>query len=106
MVEAENGRGMVVPPLTPFAKDKPSLFGGVSLYLLKPEFDLLRDGYISVNWDLEELIAHKEEVTEKKLVKLAFLNGQLAPVGFNWAPVEAKKAWLERFLRRLLRFGE
>ena len=91
MVEAEGGRGMVVPPLTPFAKDKALLFGGVSLYLDKPEADFLRGGFFSVNWDVEELEAHKGEVTEKKLIKLAFLNGQLAPGGYNWASAEEKK---------------
>jgi NAD(P)-dependent dehydrogenase (short-subunit alcohol dehydrogenase family) len=92
MVEAEEGRGMVVPPLTPFAKDKALLFGGVSLYLQKPEADFLRGGFFSVNWDLDELQTHKGEVTEKALIKMAFLNGKLAPGGYNWAPVEEKKA--------------
>lgn len=92
MVEAEEGRGIVVPPLTPFAKDKALLFGGVSLYLQKPEADYLRGGFISVNWDLEELEGHSGEVAEKKLIKLAFLNGQLAPGGYAWAPAEEKKA--------------
>lgn len=92
MVEAEGGRGMVVPPLTPFAKDKGLLFGGVSLYLTKPEADFLRGGFVSVNWDLKELEVHKGEVTEKKLMKMAFLNGQLAPGGYGWASGEEKKA--------------
>lgn len=92
MVEAEEGRGMVVPPLTPFAKDKAPLFGGVSLYLLKPEADYLKGGFFSVNWDLDEAAAHQGEVTEKKLVKMAFLNGQLAPGGYSWAPAGEKKA--------------
>lgn len=92
LVESEEGRGAVVPQLTPFAKDKALLFGGVSLYLQKPEADFLRGGYISVNWDLEELEVHKGEVTEKKLIKLGFLNGQLAPGGYNWASAGEKKA--------------
>lgn len=80
----------MIPGLTPFAKDKALLFGGVSLYLQKPEADHLRGGFISVNWDLEELESHKGEVTEKKLTKLAFLNGKLAPGGFDWATEERK----------------
>lgn len=83
---------MVVPPLTPFAKDKGLLFGGVSLFLQKPESDFLRGGFFSVNWDLEELEAHKGEVTEKKLVKLGFLNGQLTLGGYSWRPAEEKEA--------------
>ncbi|MCJ1423336.1 hypothetical protein MMC29_001219 [Sticta canariensis] len=92
LVEAEEGRGSVVPQLTPFAKDKALLFGGVSLYLQKPEADFLRGGYISVNWDLEELEVHKGEIAEKKLIKLGFLNGQLAPGGYHWASAGEKKA--------------
>ncbi len=96
MVEAEEGHGMVVPPLTPFAKDKGLLFGGVSLFLQKPESDFLRGGFFSVNWDLDELKAHKGEVTAKKLVKLGLLNGQLTLGGYSWRPSEEKEAWLER----------
>lgn len=92
MVEAEEGRGMMIPPMNPFAKDKGLLFGGVSLFLQKPEADFLRGGFFSVNWDLEELEAHKGEVTEKKLIKLAFLNGQLALGGYSWLPAGEKKA--------------
>lgn len=83
---------MVFPPLTPFAKDKGLLFGGVSLFLQNPVADFLRGGFFSVNWDLEELEAHKGEVTEKKLIKLAFLNGQLALGGYSWLRAEEKEA--------------
>lgn len=83
---------MVFPPLTPFAKYKGLLFGGVSLFLQNPEADFLRGGFFSVNWDLEELEAHKGEVTEKKLIKLAFLNGQLALGGYSWLRAEEKEA--------------
>lgn len=83
MVEAEEGRGMVVPPLTLFAMDKGLHFGGMSLFLQKPESDFLRGGFFSVNLDLAELEAHKGEVTEKRLVKLGFLNGQLTLGGYS-----------------------
>lgn len=89
MVEAENGRGMVVPAFTPFAKDKGLLTGGITLYLDKPEADHLRGGFISVNWDVAELEAHKTEIKEKKLLKLAFLNGGLSPTGYSWSQGEA-----------------
>lgn len=92
MVEAEEGHGMVVPALTPFAKDKGLLFGGVSLYLQKPKADFLRGGFFSVNWDLDELEAHEAEVTEKKMLNLAFLNAQLAPGRYRWLSAEQKTA--------------
>lgn len=85
IVEAEAGRGMVVEPLTPFAKDKAALTGGVTLFLQTPAAEFLRGGFYSVNWDVDELIKHEKEVREKKLLKLAFLNGVLAPGGYKWS---------------------
>ena len=85
LVEAEDSRGAIVPSLLPFSKDKAMLFGGVSLYLATPTADFLRGGFYSVSWDLDELQAHGEEVKEKKLVKLAFLEGKLREGGYDWA---------------------
>ncbi len=82
---------MADAPFIPFAKDNALLFGGVSLFLQKPESDFLRGGFLSVNWDVEELVAHKDEITEKKLVKLGFLNGELKRGGYSWLPVEAEE---------------
>ena len=82
---------MLEPQYALFAKDKPLLFGGLSLYLQKPQSDFLRGGFLSVNWDVEELEAHKDEITEKKLVKLGFLNGELKRGGYSWLPAEAEE---------------
>lgn len=83
IVEAKHGRGMVVPPLTPFAKDNGLLFGGASLYLQQPAADFLHGGFFSANWDLPELEAHQDELAQNKLVKMAFLNARLAPGGYG-----------------------
>ena len=91
MVEAENGRGLVVPALLPFSKDKAALFGGATLYLAKPEAGFMSGGFYSVNWNLDELKAHEKEVTEKKLLKLAFLNAPLQVGGYPWSSVETGK---------------
>ncbi|ROW16753.1 hypothetical protein VPNG_01590 [Cytospora leucostoma] len=85
MVEAEGGRGMVVEPFLPFSKDKAALTGGLSVYLTTPKADFLRGGYLHANWDVEELKKHKDEITEKKLIKLGFLNAQLQPGGYPWS---------------------
>ncbi|XXH00744.1 hypothetical protein Hte_007094 [Hypoxylon texense] len=85
MVIAENGRGMVVEHFKPFTKDTAALTGGLTLYLSTPKADFLKGGYIHANWDVEELEKHKDEIVEKKLVKLAFLNGQLQPGGYPWS---------------------
>ena len=85
IVEAEAGRGAIVPMFNPFAKDKGYLTGGVTLYLQKPKADYLRGGFYSVNWNLDEMEVHKSEIAEKNLLKLAFLNAQLAPGGNKWS---------------------
>ncbi|KAI1495695.1 hypothetical protein F5X99DRAFT_402726 [Biscogniauxia marginata] len=85
MVIAENGRGMIIEPFKPFTKDTAALTGGLTLYLATPKADFLKGGYIHANWDVNELEQHKDEIVEKKLVKLAFLNGQLQPGGHPWS---------------------
>ncbi|TIA09542.1 NAD(P)-binding protein [Aureobasidium pullulans] len=80
----ESKRGMVVDAFTPFAKDPGMLTGAVSLYLATPKAEYLRGGFMSVNWDVEEMEKHRDEIKEKKLLKLAFLNGKLGPEGYTW----------------------
>ncbi|KAF2228574.1 NAD(P)-binding protein [Viridothelium virens] len=80
----ETKRGMVVDAFTPFAHDKGIQTGGLSLYLSTSKADFLRGGFISVNWDVEELEAHKKEIVDNNLIKLAFLNGKLSPEGHSW----------------------
>lgn len=58
--------------------------GGVSLYLDTPSADFLRGGYLSVNWDVGEMETHAEEIKERKLNHLAFLNARLGPEGHPW----------------------
>ena len=77
-------RGMVVDALTPFAKDTQALTGGMSLWLATPEADFLAGGFLTVNWDVDEMKAHATEITEGNLNKLGFLKGQLGPGGYPW----------------------
>lgn len=84
MAEAEGGRGSVPDHFVPFAKDKPALTAGVTLYLQKPEADYLRGGYFSVNWDVEEMEKHKDEIQGKGLLQLGFIKAQLGPEGHPW----------------------
>ncbi|KAJ4365033.1 hypothetical protein N0V83_008649 [Neocucurbitaria cava] len=80
----ETGRGATVDALTPFAKDKGIQTGGLSLYLAQRKADYLRGSFVSVNWDVEELEAHKDEIVEKKLLKLAFFGCELRS---GWSPM-------------------
>ncbi|KAH8625144.1 NAD(P)-binding protein [Alternaria alternata] len=78
-------RGMIVDSLTPFALDKGIQTGGLSLYLAQSKADYLKGSFVSVNWDLDELEKHKSEITEQKLLKLAFLGAKLGTEGHPWS---------------------
>ena len=39
---------------------------------------------MSVNWDVTEIEAHKEEIKQNKLTHTAMLNGKLGPEGHPW----------------------
>ncbi|KAF2729324.1 NAD(P)-binding protein [Polyplosphaeria fusca] len=84
IVEAENGRGIIIDHFTPFAKDKAALTGSLTLYLQKPESDYLRGGFVSANWDVEEMERHKDEIVEGKLLRLQFLAAKLGAEGHPW----------------------
>ncbi|KZM25066.1 oxidoreductase [Ascochyta rabiei] len=81
----ETNCGAVVDALTPFAKDKGIQTGGLSLYLAQKRAGYLRGGFISVNWDDEEMEAHQEEIKEQKLLKLGFLGAKLGSDGHPWS---------------------
>ncbi|KAF2801654.1 NAD(P)-binding protein [Mytilinidion resinicola] len=85
IVAAEGGRGAVVDHFTPFAKDKPALTGGLTLYLQTPAAEPFKGGFISVNWDVVEMEKHKEDIVEGKLLRLGFINAKLGPGGVEWA---------------------
>lgn len=63
----------------PYALDHVDLTGMLSLYLVQTRADYLRGSTVSVNWDVEELEAHKDEILEKKLLKTSWL--PVLPVG-------------------------
>ncbi|KAH6869512.1 hypothetical protein B0T10DRAFT_418474 [Thelonectria olida] len=85
MVEAEDGRGIVVDAFTPFAKDKAALTGGLTTYLAQPRADFLKGTYIHANWDVNELEAHKTELVEKGVNKPSFLKAELRLGGYPGA---------------------
>ena len=83
-VVAADDRGAVVDAFLPFAKDKQALTGGFLLWLDTPKADFARGGYLSVNWDVDEMEAHADEIKEGKLNQLGFLNAKLGPEGHPW----------------------
>ena len=51
-------------------KDKPDLAGDTIVFLTKERRDWLAGRYISVAWDMDELLAKKEEIIERDLLKV------------------------------------
>jgi len=70
-----------MPPATfqPFALDHVNLVGMLALYLSGVRADYLKGSLVSVNWDVEELEAHKNDIQTKKLLKTSWL--PILPVG-------------------------
>ncbi|KAI0179545.1 NAD(P)-binding protein [Hypoxylon sp. FL1284] len=75
---------MTAEEYLPFAKDNPMLAGGMSLFLTTPRADWMRGCIMSVNWDIEEMEAHKEEIQREGRNKLAFLRAKLQKGGHPW----------------------
>ncbi|KAL2069322.1 hypothetical protein VTL71DRAFT_15660 [Oculimacula yallundae] len=70
---------MVSEAYVPFAKDHSDLTGMQALYLVQPRADFLKGSMVGVNWDVEELEAHKEEILEKKALMLSYM--PILPLG-------------------------
>jgi len=57
----------------PFARDHVDLVGMLALYLVQPRADFLKGSMVGVNWDVEELEQHKEEIVSKKALQTSWL---------------------------------
>ncbi len=57
-----------------YAKDAAELTGGLALYLAQDRADYLKGQLASVNWDYEHLEAFKEEIVEKKLLRIKWVS--------------------------------
>lgn len=58
-----------------FAKDTPDLVGSVGVWLTSNQAKFMNGRYISINWDVEELVARQEEIVSGNLLTLT-LSGQ------------------------------
>ncbi|KAF1952517.1 NAD(P)-binding protein [Byssothecium circinans] len=76
--------GMTVDSLKPYAKDSPGLSGGWTLFLSTPRAEWMRGAIVSVNWDIEEMEAHKDQIVRDNLLGRAFLNARLGKGGHPW----------------------
>ncbi|KAI0485120.1 NAD(P)-binding protein [Xylariaceae sp. FL0804] len=75
---------MTVDSLKPYAKDTPEISAGWTLLLSTPRAEWMRGGIISVNWDVEEMEAHKDQIIRDNLFSRAFLNAKLGKDGHPW----------------------
>lgn len=67
-----------------YARDDPMLTGGLTLFLSTERAEWMRGTMVSVNWDIEEMEAHKEEIIGKKLTQLGFTGAKFGKGGHPW----------------------
>ena len=56
-----------------YAQDEPELTGALSVYLAQERADFLRSSLTSVNWDVREMEARKEDIVEQGLLKTSWV---------------------------------
>lgn len=67
----------------PFAKDEGELSGVLGLYLASARGDYLKGSLVSINWDVEEMEAHKEEILGG-LLKIKWVAALPCSGGSGW----------------------
>ncbi|KAI8935831.1 hypothetical protein NX059_007348 [Plenodomus lindquistii] len=75
---------MVPEDYRKYAIDDPLLPGGLTLFLCTQRADWLRGNVISVNWDFDEMEAHREEIVRDKLLKVGFIGARFGKNGHPW----------------------
>lgn len=87
------------PMFRPYALDHPDMTGLWSIYLSSPRAEFLSGSMISVNWDVEELEANKNEVQREGLFKDGWLRAKLGRESHPWGKgnsvsLEGKYNWV------------
>ncbi|KZF20165.1 NAD(P)-binding protein [Xylona heveae TC161] len=59
---------MTIDAFMPFADDTAQLVGGVGVWLATEQAKFLSGRYISANWDVEDLVARKDEIQSQNLL--------------------------------------
>lgn len=59
-----------------FIMDSPELAGGTSLFLTTPDAEFLRGRWISVNWNVDELVEMRDVIVKEHLL-VSGLSGKL-----------------------------
>lgn len=69
------------PELEIYARDAPTLFGSLTIYLAGHQADFLRGCFVAANWDVEDLERHKEEIIAEGLLKNQPFKGNIGNGG-------------------------
>lgn len=64
---------MATPYWLQFAHDHEDLTGMLALYLVQPRADFLKGSMVGVNWDIEELEQHRDEIVAGKVFQTSWL---------------------------------
>ncbi|KAF2465096.1 NAD(P)-binding protein [Lindgomyces ingoldianus] len=72
----------IMDAFAPYAHDTPELGGAMCCWLATGRAEFMRGRYVGVNFDVEVLEKHKEEIVEKNLLKTKFLNVDLGLEGY------------------------
>jgi NAD(P)-dependent dehydrogenase (short-subunit alcohol dehydrogenase family) len=76
---------MTIDSFKRFALDTPELVGGVGVWLARWEgadIEFLSGRYVSANWDVEDLVARKEDIVRGELLKMD-IEAQLGAAQFD-----------------------
>jgi NAD(P)-dependent dehydrogenase (short-subunit alcohol dehydrogenase family) len=76
---------MTIDSFKRFALDTPELVGGMGVWLAAWEgtdIGFLSGRFVSANWDVDDLVARKEEIVKGNLLKMD-INAQLGAVQFG-----------------------
>lgn len=68
-----------------FADDTPELVGGIGVWLAGwegPDRSFLSGRFVDANWDVEDLVARRDEILKKDLLKMN-LDAKLGPAQFQ-----------------------
>jgi hypothetical protein len=75
----------LVPETSPFwafSDDEPSLAGGLAVWLATEEAKFLNGRYVNASWDVDDLVAKKDEIIEKNELKFV-LQGKFGSTQFE-----------------------
>ena len=56
-----------------YGHDHIDMTGLLSLYLASPRADFMKGGLTSINWDVEEMEAHQDDISQQRLLDIKWM---------------------------------